>query len=140
MILGFGVVLGILFLEETCQKRKYQHDAGIEAGKWLVAQLRQLCPSKAIDMNNEKLVRGYHSLMEDEELPNYSIAEGEELPGYRTTEGSPRQSSSRSPSPNASRALDSSRNNRMITNEPHDVKRAFNKQVVLNIVGFGILA
>lgn len=138
-ILSFGVVFGILFLEETHQKRKFQHDAGIEAGKWLLTRLRRPYSSSTTDRDQEKLAEGFGSLM-GEKPPDYSIAEDEELPGYRTTEGTPRQSSSRSLSPIASHVLDPARSDQPFRNMPRGAKKAFNKQVVLNIVGFGILA
>ena len=36
IILACGVVIGILFLEETHEDRKYRRDIGLEIGQWLL--------------------------------------------------------------------------------------------------------
>ena len=124
IILSFGVLTGILFLEETHEELKLRKDVGLEAGKWLLAKVagspKRHQPSDKdapADMDESR------SLMEDE-LP----------PGYRTTEGSPRQPSSRAESPTAAALTKSGRSKRA------GMQKIFTRQVVLNIIGYGILA
>ncbi|MCJ1390264.1 hypothetical protein MMC18_003122 [Xylographa bjoerkii] len=122
IILACGVTIGILFLEETHQDLKNRRDLGLEAGKWLLQLFRrepvQLpIVDKAADGSGDEV----RSLLEDE-LP----------PGYRTTDGSPRMPSSRALSPTKAE-LGARR-------KPRGVQKAFTKQVILNIIGYGLLA
>ena len=101
-----------------------RRDIGLETGKWILAKVvggpRCHQPSDKdapADMDESR------SLLDDE-LP----------PGYRTTEGSPRQPSSRAESPNAAAPTKSGRSKRI------GVQKAFTKQVILYIIGYGILA
>ena len=123
IILAGGVLIGILFLEETHEEMKHNRDVGLEIGRWILtrlggSQIQQPVFDKAGDANLDES----QSLLEDE-LP----------PGYRTTDGSPRLPSSRAQSPE-------SKSNAARENKPRGMPRAFSKQVVLNIVGYGILA
>ncbi|KAL9120501.1 MAG: hypothetical protein Q9187_002944 [Circinaria calcarea] len=124
VILACGVVIGILFLEETHVELKDRRDVGLEAGRWILSHFKR-SPAyaqefdKAADANMDES----RSLLEDD-LP----------PGYRTTDGSPRHPSSRAESP------DSSFHKLERTSRPMGMQKAFTKQVVLNIVGYGILA
>ena len=124
MILTFGVITGILFLEETHEELKLRKDIGLEAGKWILAKVvgksKRHQPSDKDAPTDKDESR---SLLEDE-LP----------PGYRTTEGSPRQPSSRAESPNASSLSKSGRSKRA------GIQKTFTRQIVLNIIGYGILA
>lgn len=128
MVLTFGVLIGVLFLEETHGDKRHLRDRGIEAGQWLLSHLgykqHLVSAEKPADVN----IENYENLLE-EEAP----------PGYRTTEGSPCLPSSRSQSPGAART-DSKFSGRRVSSKPRGVKKAFTKQVVLNILGFGILA
>ncbi|KAH0566465.1 hypothetical protein GP486_000135 [Trichoglossum hirsutum] len=135
VILTCGVAIGILFLEETHEERKYKRDVGLEIGDWILNKVKHGLTffsrteerkvesrSKLGDANLEER----RSLLEEDEQP----------PGYRTTEGSPRLS--------ASRALSKEPLGRRLSNsfdrEPPALERAFTKQVVLHIIGYGILA
>ena len=128
MVLAFGVLIGILFLEETHGDKKCRRDKGIEAGRWLLSHLGYKQPLVFAEKSAEVSLDDYENLLE-EEAP----------PGYRTTEGSPRISSSRCQSPGAAR-INSKFSGRRVLSKPRGVKKAFTKQVVLNILGFGILA
>jgi len=118
-ILACGVTIGILFLEETHQDLKYRRDYGLEAGQWI---LRRFQKSPEYESIADKLgvagMEEFQFLIEDEP------------PGYRTTEGSPRMPSSRALSPVK---MESQR-------KPRGVQKAFTRQVILNIIGYGILA
>ncbi|MCJ1322141.1 hypothetical protein MMC15_007486 [Xylographa vitiligo] len=122
VILACGVTVGILFLEETHQELKDRKDFGLEAGKWLFRLFRRKAVLSPIaDKDADGICDETHSLLGDE-LP----------PGYRTTDGSPRIPSSRALSPMKAEA-DARR-------KPRGVQKAFTKQVILNIIGYGLLA
>ncbi|KAI9871550.1 MAG: hypothetical protein M1830_002760 [Pleopsidium flavum] len=131
VILACGVAVGILFLEETHDEKKYNRDVGLQAGKWILSKFRRaesevLDSFKAADANLDES----RSLLEDEQPP-----------GYRTTEGSPRQPSSRALSPAPTPDSCSLNSDKVFKKNPRPgVQKAFNKQVILNIVGYGILA
>lgn len=119
-----GVVVGLLFLEETHAEKKYRRDIGLEAGRWLVGKARGCTRSKQVRCEKAFDASETQSLI-DELSP----------PGYRTTEGSPQYP----------QLIDSqNRSNSNCEFIPIKVKpatsKAFTKQVVLNIVGYGILA
>ncbi|KAI9674234.1 MAG: hypothetical protein M1817_002052 [Caeruleum heppii] len=125
VILVCGVVIGILFLEETHEEKKHRRDLGLELGRWILRKLRcgrapPVVFSKLDDANLDER----RSLLEDEQPP-----------GYSTREGSPRPPSSRN-------RAGSDRSSRRVTRprKAPTVGKAFTKQVVLNIIGYGILA
>ena len=125
VVLVCGVLIGILFLEETHEEMKHRRDPGREAGKWIMKHFGRTqgeppAFGKAGDANLEE-----SQLLLEDELP----------PGYRTTEGSPRLPSSRAHSPNSKGSTKLERECK-----PRGMQKAFTKQVVLNIVGYGILA
>ena len=100
---------------------KHRRDIGIETGKRIVSlfRLRRKQPEVAFhkvgDANLEETV----SLLEDEEPPF-----------YRTNENSPHLPSSRAHSPMKNEKPKRSRG----------ARKAFTRQVIVNIVGYGILA
>lgn len=125
VILACGVLIGILFLEETHEDKKGRRDVGLETGRWLLAKVwHDKSPSselpKLFDANMEET----QALLDEDDAP----------PGYRTTEGSPRLPSSRARSP--------SRDDLCTGAARHGlgVAKAFNRQVILTIIGYGILA
>ena len=120
VILACGVIVGILFLEETHQDLKHRRDYGLEAGQWI---LRRLQKGPKYEPIVDKLgVAG----MDEVQV----LIEDESPPGYRTTEGSPRMPSSRALSPVKTESQ----------RKPRGVQRAFTRQVILNIIGYGLLA
>ena len=119
----------MLFLEETHECRKHRRDRGIEIGRWLLSYFGH--EPKPIVLT--ELAKSY---IEDQE----TLPDEDELPGYRTTEGSPLHPSSCLHSPLVAPAdlkLDSRRKE---ASTPKGVRKAFTKQVILNIIGFGLLA
>ena len=107
-------------MEETHQELKYRPDPGLEAGKWIMRQFQnQPKYVKIVDKAAEIDMDDARSLLDDE-LP----------PGYRTTEGSPQMPSSPTLLPVK---YD-------IPRQSRGIQKAFTKQVVLNIVGYGLLA
>lgn len=116
-----------MFLEETHPEKKYRHDPGLRAGKWILSKISPCAELKS--SRNEKAV-------DPDEIISL-LSEDDQPPGYRTTEGSPNLPST--PSPEPQEPLD--------LNDVHIASRlkpaatkAFTRQVVLNIVGYGILA
>jgi hypothetical protein len=131
-LVSCGVVVGFLFLEETHAEKKHRRDPGLEIGRWII---RRFCPcgdSKGI----EKVTRvdELHSLLRGD-------GDGDEQPpGYRTNDGSPRLSSATpSPEPQDSLDLNIAAMNAVPRSKPAATK-AFTRQVILNIIGYGILA
>ena len=133
VILAFGVLFGLLFLEETHERLKDRRDLGIEAGRWLLdhLQTRQADPI-VVDKAGEANIQEQH----------FALLGDEEPPGYRTTEGSPCQPSTPSHSPNALPADTKSKTKSggKCNSKPGGVSKAFTKQVILNIACFGFLA
>ena len=130
VILVFGVVFGVLFLEETHEELKGRRDFGIEARKWLFRRLQTRKADQVfLDKAGEAHVQEHFALLEDEEPP-----------GYRTTEGSPHQPSTPSCSPSALPADAKVKYERRLKSKPRGVAQIFTKQVILNVAGFGILA
>lgn len=127
-ILATGVVIGLLFLEETHEIKKHERDRGRELGKWIVRQFRKPANTTLFHKAGEANMEESRSLLEDEAPP-----------GYRTTEGSPPDPSSRAPSPNA-RPLHAEGRRERLKVKPHGVHKAFSKQIILIIIAYGILA
>lgn len=130
VILAVGVTVGILFLEETHAEKKHRRDVGLELGRWMLRQRKNETPSNNHAKLGDANIEESRSLLEDDEPP-----------GYRTTEGTPYQQVSRaqSPVPNARFALDI-KVLEGLELKADSVHKAFTKQVIMNIAGYGILA
>ncbi|KXJ92229.1 major facilitator superfamily domain-containing protein [Microdochium bolleyi] len=119
-----GVVNGLLFLEETHAEKRNQRDRGRELGRWI---LERLHTSPSPDSRSPPQVR----FASDEERPLLDISEHESPPpGYQTREGSP------TASPRLGPLVDV----KVSIGERLESPPIFTKQVVLNIMSFGILA
>jgi MFS family permease len=122
VVLVFGITNGILFLEETHVDKKHRRDIGLEAGDFM---LRKFCGRRTASNYDDKL-----AMYVVDELD--ALAE-EPPPGYRSTESSPRLCST----PTASIASDLER---ALERENRSFGTCFNRQVVLVIIGYAILA
>ncbi|KAK2038176.1 major facilitator superfamily transporter [Colletotrichum somersetense] len=117
-----GVIIGLLFLEETHAECKKRRDPGVELGKrilsWVSTKSCQIPVRKA-----EK----------------QALLDEDELPGYRTTENSPQLVGSTSAIPEPTETLDLSdaANSDEVNEQP---KKIFTRPVILNIISYGILA
>lgn len=129
VIVTCGVIIGILFLEETHAEKKYRRDPGLEAGKWILSKVTRCAESKGSRCEKATDLDEVMSLLSDDEQP----------PGYRTTDGSPKLPSTPSPEPQEALDLNAPAQVVMLRERPAATK-AFTRQVVLNIVGYGILA
>lgn len=124
-----GVVVGILFLEETHEEKKFRRDPGLEAGKWVLSKFTRSASSKT--SASEKAA----SLREEETMP--LLNEDDQPPGYRSTDSSPSLVSIHTEE--VLEPLDLNDNHVTRISKPATTK-AFTKQVVRNIIGYGILA
>ncbi|OCK74601.1 MFS general substrate transporter [Lepidopterella palustris CBS 459.81] len=126
MVVGFGLVLGLLFLEETHEEKKHERDCGIDVGRWLLRKLLKSRGDKPLSDKDGSLEETHSMLAE------YS------LPAYQSTESSPTLCSTRSsltePPPYSINSLEK------INQQQPTWRDAFSKQVCLNILGYGILA
>lgn len=127
VIVSCGVAIGILFLEETHAEKKHRRDPGLEAGKWLLSKLSRCAEVKATRYEKAGL---------DEMV---WLLDDEQPPEYRTMEGSPLLPSTPSPEPREPLNLNAVSLYVPAESKPAATK-AFTRQVVLNIVGYGILA
>ncbi|KAI5244046.1 MFS general substrate transporter [Aureobasidium subglaciale] len=115
----FGLVIGVLFLEETHEDFKDRRDYGLDFGDWILEFFR---PTQLVGKAGETL-----ALFED--VP----------PGYSSGESSPAMNPilvgelPNEAQPVSAQAVASGRRDAAVSN-------AFTWQVCLNIVGYGILA
>lgn len=127
-ILVIGVVIGLLFLEETHEIKKHERDRGRELGKWIVQRFKKPADPVLFHKAGEANLEESRSLLEDDEPP-----------GYRTTEGSPPDPSSRAQSPSAPCSNRGGKRERPGV-KPRGVHKAFPRQIILIIIAYGILA
>lgn len=119
VILICGVAIGILFLEETHELKKNRRDVGLEVGNWILHKMRG---SKA---------RGYEKVPQLDELTSLA-SDDDQPPDYCSSEDTLSSITRVSQD-----TLDVEAN---FTPKKHAFCDAFTRQVVLNIVGYGILA
>jgi hypothetical protein len=121
----FGLTVGILFLEETHEDRKYDRDCGREAGQWILRKIWK----RAADMpysDKDATLDESTSMLEEH---------NQNAQAYRSTSSSPTLCSTRtSISDPPPFALE-----KEVSAAP-SVREAFTTQVCLNIVCYGILA
>ncbi|KAF9700134.1 hypothetical protein EKO04_001382 [Ascochyta lentis] len=125
LVVVFGLAVGVLFLQETHEDKKYDEDRGLEAGKWL---LRKVWKSESEATLNEKdaSLDEMTSILEDHDINTHA---------YRSTDSSPTLCSTRtSMSEPPAFSLDPEKA------PAPSVRQAFTKQVCLNILCYGILA
>lgn len=126
LIVICGVIIGLLFLEETHAEKKYRRDPGLEAGKWILSLFTRRTESSSARCEKGANIDEAFSLLTQDDEP----------PGYRTTDGSPKIPST--PSPEPQEALDL--NDTFVPRSKPAVTKAFTRQVILNIVSYGLLA
>lgn len=125
-----GLVIGILFLEETHAEKKHRRDPGLEVGRWII---NKICPCADFKRSEKQAAAGELTSLLDGRAD-------EQPPGYRTNDGSPRLATtnpSREPQDlldlNTTSSISSSRRKPAAT-------KAFTRPVILNIIAYGILA
>lgn len=120
IILVFGIVNGILFLEETHVEKRGKKDWGRRLGELL---LNKLFHSGSTDASTS-----YDYINEQD-----TLTEDDPPPGYRSTEGSPRLESTTTVVLQPDLEI-------LREKETHGVVKTFNRHIVLIIVGYAILA
>ena len=129
-ILVIGVIIGILFLQETHVEKKHRRDLGLELGDWILRRGQKQVPSKTSTKFQDANIEEFRLLLEDDEPPDYC-----------TREGTPCQQVSRPQSPAAIARIDLEvKVKEGLERKPGGAHGAFTTQVVLNIVAYGILA
>ncbi|KAF3068663.1 putative membrane protein [Trichoderma lentiforme] len=139
----FGVVVGILFLEETHLGKKGEKDRGREIGDRITALFTRATYGRADKHEKLHLLAdgqqtGYGALS-DSPIPDPTKSprgreDGDVPPGYRSRDISPRVSS---PDTTERQAVASSETPDM---QPDQPTKIFTKPVVMNIISYGILA
>jgi MFS family permease len=129
VILLCGITIGILFLEETHSEVKHRHDAGREAGQWILKNVKSLFGLKTEYVEIETIDKDAHMLMDDT------------ASSYRSSASTPRMHASR---PNSLPSSGSS-TPRLSSSPYFERKRAmhqrtFSRQVILTIIAYGVLA
>ena len=127
----FGLVIGILFLEETHEEKRHRRDMGLEMGRWILKQIStrkdEFKYSKLAEANFDET----SSLVDENDLP----------PSY--------SSAGLNPSTKSQDSLFLEDKGISITELDHEgceqkakpaTQSAFTFQVMLNVVSYGILA
>ncbi|KAL2871890.1 MFS transporter [Aspergillus lucknowensis] len=127
VILVSGVVVGLLFLEETHPEKKHRRDRGLELGNWLVDKCwgSGVQSAEALDVKADAVGSGYFNDY-DETAP----------PAYRSTETSPRlcaviEVDTLSDDDDVEKQMDG---------RSGGTPKAFTRQVIFIIIAYGILA
>jgi hypothetical protein len=120
-----GVIIGVLFLEETHEEKKHKRDRGVELGKRLLSRIqwktRKPSHGKALEEQ---------PLLENEE----------QLPGYRSTNKRKQLASSAGPSLQQPLDSETSLLARVAASEMQASSAIFTRPVVMIIISYGILA
>ncbi|RAR00934.1 mfs general substrate transporter [Stemphylium lycopersici] len=120
-----GLTVGILFLEETHEDRKYDQDRGREAGQWLLRKLWNRDAKTTFDDKDASL----------DEMSSMLHDHDHNAQAYRSTDSSPTLCSTRtSISELPEFSLD-----KELAPAP-TIRQAFSKQICMNVLCYGILA
>lgn len=130
----FGVIIGLLFLDETHAEKKAQRDRGREIGDYLASWFGGVasCNGRGRSPEKQALLDGKQNVQYLSTSVRPGSAHSDEaLPAYRSQENSPRLA----PQPDTQ-----SLNEAPL--EPIAVRRSktFTKPVIMNIISYGILA
>lgn len=125
VILMFGITIGILFLDETHGNRKRKADWGRRLGNILLKKTLGSTFGFAAEPKGRTSMAQYPVSTEDEQPP-----------GYRSTEGSPRVTSV----PRVNLPAGADAESWLSSKECQGIIKVFNRQVILVIIGYGILA
>ncbi|KAK5175659.1 uncharacterized protein LTR77_000798 [Saxophila tyrrhenica] len=147
VVVVIGIVVGILFLEETHEDMQKRRDPGLEIGKWLEGRIRRSIAQASAQGCKAEYAGETHTLLhdDDDQPPNYrSAASSPGLqatavslpPPYQSIDGAG-NSSEFALDEGALEAADYTSNTRK---HSPSVWNALTPQVVLNIAGYGILA
>ncbi|KAE8377814.1 major facilitator superfamily domain-containing protein [Aspergillus bertholletiae] len=125
VVLLFGIVVGFLFLEETHPEKKHRRDLGLELGNWLIGKCRRSSVQLTDDTDIKAELQGVDYL--DYDVPP---------PEYKSNESSPQLS----PMKDLDTLSDDDDIEGQMKDEKCGTPKAFTKQVIFNIIAYGILA
>lgn len=132
----FGVIIGLLFLDETHSEKKNQRDRGREMGDYIASWFGSVTKCNGRDRAPEKqaLLDGKHhaQYLSTAPRPGSAHSEDEALPAYRSQENSPRLS----PQADTQSLVDAPLEP-VLERKP---TKTFTKPVIMNIISYGILA
>ncbi|KAK5133577.1 hypothetical protein LTR08_007616 [Meristemomyces frigidus] len=149
-VVAFSLTVGLLFLEETHEDKRERRDIGRELGCWLLNRFRR-APATPLTAYKSEYTEESLTLMAEFDLPPHysSTASSPTLPptlsgpaglpppAYQSIEGSPRNSEAGALSCDVEAALLDAQHQAKLAPA---ISSAFTRQVIYNIVGFGILA
>ncbi|KAH1321074.1 hypothetical protein KXX47_001485 [Aspergillus fumigatus] len=127
VVLVFGVIVGFLFLEETHPEKRYRRDPGLELGNWLIAR----CSGSRVQLTEDDT-----DIKVDANEADYFNYGDVPPPEYRSTETSPQLA----PIKNVGALSGDDDIEGQVKGEQCGTPKAFTKQVIFNIVAYGILA
>ncbi|KAL7818838.1 major facilitator superfamily domain-containing protein [Trichoderma aethiopicum] len=136
----FGVVVGILFLEETHLGKKGEKDRGRELGDRISALFSRATYSRPDKPEKQSLLgdceqASYNTLPDSSDTDSTKLPQGREgLPDYRSRETSPRLASQGN---TEHRDVSSAE---IAGAQPDQPTVIFTKPVLMNIISYGILA
>lgn len=130
----FGVIVGLLFLDETHAAKKTQHDRGREIGNRIAALFRRASNCHGRSLEKASLLHhddvGYGAT--ESQQPRFGESdEDEPLPIYRSQESSPKLSP---------KSFPESPGNVDVQPVAAKEMKIFTKPVIMNIMSYGILA
>lgn len=129
VVLVAGIVVGLLFLEETHPEKKHRRDRGLELGNWLMGRCRGFGVLTAEDDTDVKADAVDSDCFDDDE----EVAP----PAYRSSEASPRLG----PVKEVDNLVDDDDVEKQMGGQSGGGKpKAFTRQVIFNIIAYGILA
>ncbi|EMD00469.1 hypothetical protein BAUCODRAFT_144136 [Baudoinia panamericana UAMH 10762] len=147
----FSLVIGLLFLEETHEDKRDRKDLGRDLGNWILGRLGKVATTPSLSYKDGHDEEALFLVTDDELPPDYSSTASSPMlpptsselppPAYRSIEGSPRSSDALDTNDAFSAEVEAA-----LRGAERDAKRsasasnAFTKQVIFNIIGFGILA
>ncbi|KAF5022359.1 hypothetical protein F66182_5587 [Fusarium sp. NRRL 66182] len=128
----FGVIIGLLFLDETHAEKKAQRDRGREIGDYLASLFGGVakCNGRGRSPEKQALLDGKHHVHYGTR-PSSAHSDDEALPAYQSRENSPRL---------APQADTQSLNEARLEPVLERKTKTFTKPVIMNIISYGILA
>ncbi|RAH73119.1 MFS transporter [Aspergillus aculeatinus CBS 121060] len=123
VVLSSGIIVGLLFLEETHPEKRNRRDPGLDLGNWLVNKFKGSRDNLAEELDVKADTTGDDYFVYDDVPP----------PEYRSAESSPRLGPMKE---SDDLSTDDDIEGQMKGQKP----KAFTKQVIFNIIAYGILA
>jgi hypothetical protein len=121
-----GVIVGVLFLEETHVAKRNQRDRGREVGDYIVSKCPSIRGFTCRERTPEK-----QGLLHEETACAGDNSDDEDLPRYQSNSSSPKMTPRSEPETQDSQAYEA------VEAPPTKI---FTRPVIMNIVSYGILA